>query len=62
MTYVFGTIGSAYILGNLGPKMLGGLSKVKAQTAELERQLNQSSVIIGSGLYRSQPARGVPCL
>lgn len=44
VTYVFGTIGSAYILGNLGPKMLGGLSKVKAQTAELERQLNQSSV------------------
>ncbi|MDE6489918.1 MAG: aspartate-alanine antiporter, partial [Muribaculaceae bacterium] len=44
VTYVFGTIGSAYILGNLGPKMLGGLDKVRKQTADLERQLNRSAV------------------
>lgn len=43
VTYIFGTIGSAYILGNIAPKMLGGLSKVKAQTAELEKTLNRSS-------------------
>ncbi|MDE7120021.1 MAG: aspartate-alanine antiporter, partial [Muribaculaceae bacterium] len=41
VTYVFGTIGSAYILANLGPWMLGGLKKVKAETAELEKTLNQ---------------------
>ncbi len=44
VTYVFGTIGSAYILGNIGPWMLGGIKKVRAQTAELERQMNQSSI------------------
>ena len=43
VTYVFGTIGSAYILANLGPAMLGGLKKVKAETAELEKKMNQGS-------------------
>lgn len=41
VTYVFGTIGSAYILANLGPWMLGGITKVKAETAELEKKLNE---------------------
>lgn len=44
VTYIFGTIGSAYILGNIGPKLLGGLDKVKTQTQELAQQLNQSSL------------------
>ena len=43
VTYVFGTIGSAYILANLGPVLLGGLKKVKAETAELEKKLTQGS-------------------
>lgn len=43
VTYVFGTIGSAYLLANVGPAMLGGIKKVKAETAELEKQLNQGS-------------------
>lgn len=40
VTYVFGTIGSAYLLANLGPWLLGGLKKVKAETAELEKKMN----------------------
>lgn len=44
VTYIYGTIGSAYILGTLGPKMLGGIEKVKAQTRELERQLSKSDL------------------
>lgn len=44
VTYVFGTIGSAWILGNLGPKMLGGLNKVRQQTKELEAQLSHSDL------------------
>lgn len=40
VTYVFGTIGSAYILTNLGPALLGGLKKVKAETVELEKKMN----------------------
>lgn len=45
VTYVFGTIGSAWIIGLLGPKMLGGLDKVRKQTAQLYQQLNHSTVI-----------------
>ncbi len=44
VTYIFGTIGSAYILSSIGPAMLGGIKKVKAQTAELEKSMNDSSV------------------
>ncbi|MDE6266897.1 MAG: aspartate-alanine antiporter [Muribaculaceae bacterium] len=44
VTYIFGTIGSAYILGVIGPWMLGGMKKVKQQTAELAAQMNQSDI------------------
>lgn len=44
VTYVFGTIGSAYILGSLGPMMLGGLKKVREQTKEYEHELNHSTL------------------
>lgn len=44
VTYVFGTIGSAYILANLGPALLGGIKKVKADTVELEKEMNESSL------------------
>ncbi len=42
VTYIFGTIGSAWILGSLGPMMLGGLKKVRQQTEDLERSMNQN--------------------
>lgn len=38
--YVFGTIGSAWIIANLGPVILGGLKKAKAETARLEEDLD----------------------
>lgn len=44
VTYIFGTIGSAWILGSLGPMMLGGLDKVRKETKDLAAQMNQSSV------------------
>lgn len=44
VTYVFGTIGSAYILGNIGPWMLGGLKKVREDTRQLELELSKSSL------------------
>lgn len=42
--YVYGTIGSAWLLSWLGPKLLGGLDKVKADTRQLEKELNSSSI------------------
>lgn len=41
VTYIFGTIGSAWILGTLGPILLGGIKKVKQQTEDFERSMNQ---------------------
>lgn len=38
VTYIFGTLGTVIILGNFGPKLLGGVDKVKKMTAELEAE------------------------
>ncbi|MDE6812121.1 MAG: aspartate-alanine antiporter [Muribaculaceae bacterium] len=40
VTYIFGTLGTVIILGNFGPRLLGGYDKVKEQTLELERSLS----------------------
>lgn len=44
VTYLYGAIGAVWILGTLGPMMLGGLEKVKKQTRELEEQLSRSTI------------------
>lgn len=44
VTYVYGAIGAVWILGNLGPRMLGGLEKVRRQTRELEEEMSHSSL------------------
>lgn len=43
MTYVFGTLGAVWLLGYVGPAMMGGLDKVKAMTKELEKTLSPAS-------------------
>ena len=42
VTYIFGTAGSAWVLGSLGPQLLGGLDKVKAACKELEAKMGNS--------------------
>lgn len=42
VTYIFGTAGSAWVLSAIGPKMLGGLDKVKAACKELEIKMGNS--------------------
>ena len=39
VTYIFGTAGSAWILGTLGPRLLGGVNKVKAAAKQLEAKM-----------------------
>lgn len=39
VTYIFGTAGSAWILGRLGPHLLGGMDKVKQACRELESKM-----------------------
>ena len=54
VTYVFGTIGSAYILANLGPALLGGIKKVREETRALEAKLNSGSVTDDPNYVRAQ--------
>lgn len=42
VTYIYGTAGSAWVLSSLGPKMLGGLERVKAACKELEAKMGTS--------------------
>lgn len=42
VTYIFGTAGSAWLLASLGPKLLGGIEKVKADCRELEAKMGSS--------------------
>lgn len=42
VTYIFGTLGTVILLGNFGPKLLGGSEIVKQKTAMLEKELNSS--------------------
>lgn len=44
VTYVYGTIGSAWILGNLGPMFFGGQAKVRKLAKEMERKLDHSTL------------------
>lgn len=41
VTYIFGTAGSAWILSSIGPKLLGGVAKVKEAARELEAKMGQ---------------------
>lgn len=42
VTYIFGTAGSAWVLASIGPRLFGGLKKVKAACKELEAKLGQT--------------------
>ncbi len=43
MTYVFGTLGAVWLIGYIGPWMMGGLDKVKRLTREYESSISQGS-------------------
>lgn len=49
--YVFGTIGSAWVIANLGPMLMGGLKKVKAKTAQLEAELDSGDIVPEPGTF-----------
>ncbi|MBD5224409.1 MAG: aspartate-alanine antiporter [Bacteroidales bacterium] len=49
--YVFGTIGSAWIIANLGPRLLGGMNKVKEETARLEAEMDSGDLVPDPGTF-----------
>ncbi|MDE6578101.1 MAG: aspartate-alanine antiporter [Muribaculaceae bacterium] len=48
--YVFGTIGTAWVVANLGPRLLGGLKKVKEETAAIEAELDMGEFTPEAGM------------
>lgn len=54
VTYIFGTLGTVVLIGNFGPKLLGGLDKVKEKTLELEKQLNKAAESDDPSMVRAQ--------
>lgn len=44
MTYVFGTLGAVWLLGYVGPAMMGGIDKVKQMTREYEKSHDSSAI------------------
>lgn len=55
VTYLFGTAGSAWVLATIGPRLLGGLDKVKAACKELEGQLGHSEADQPGFMHASRP-------
>lgn len=49
--YVFGTIGSAWVIANLGPMLMGGIKKVRKQTEELEAEMDSGDVTPDPGTF-----------
>lgn len=54
VTYVFGTVGSAWFLSTIAPKMLGGLDKVKEDVARIEQLMDKGGADTDPGII---PAR-----
>lgn len=50
VTYIFGTIGAAWIVANLGPRLCGGLMKAKQQIAEIESEMEEGEFSAQPGL------------
>lgn len=49
VTYVFGTAGSAWFLSSIGPMLLGGLKKVKEETAAIEAEMDSGEFHVEPG-------------
>ena len=60
VTYIFGTAGSAWVLSSIGPKMLGGLEKVKAACKELEAKMGSSLADEPGFMPAARPSLSVP--
>ncbi|MDE6317454.1 MAG: aspartate-alanine antiporter [Muribaculaceae bacterium] len=53
VTYIFGTIGSAWIIANLGPILLGGMKKAKEETKKLEEELDTGDFVPEPGMINA---------
>lgn len=54
VTYVFGTIGTAWFLSGVAPAMMGGMKKVKEEVARIEQDMDSTDTALAPGII---PAR-----
>lgn len=54
VTYIFGTVGSAWFLSTIAPRMMGGLDKVKEDVARIEQLMDKGGNETDPGII---PAR-----
>lgn len=50
VTYVFGTIGTSWFLSTVGPRLMGGIDKVKAEVARIEQSMDSRAVVASPGI------------
>ena len=55
VTYLFGTAGSAWFLASIGPRMLGGIEKVRQQSKELEASMGSGGEADEPGMMSADP-------
>lgn len=55
VTYIFGTAGSAWVLASIGPRLLGGLDKVKAACKELEAKMGNNEADEPGFIHADRP-------
>ena len=55
VTYLFGTAGSAWFLASMGPRLLGGIEKVKQQSKELEASMGSGGEADEPGMIPADP-------
>lgn len=55
VTYVFGTVGTAWFLSSVAPKMMGGLAKVREDTAKVENEMDSESHLGPGQIQAARP-------
>ena len=50
VTYIFGTIGSAWVIANFGPMLLGGMDKTRREIAHIEEEMDEGEFSAQPGL------------
>lgn len=55
VTYVFGTVGTAWFLSSVAPKLMGGIDKVKQDVAIIEQQMDRDDTPAPGQIKVSRP-------
>ena len=54
VTYVFGTVGTAWFLSSVAPSMMGGMRKVKEEVARIETEMDQEDILAPGQIHAAR--------